>query len=487
MKRKNRIRILLSVLATTFVMACSDSYPSLSYEEEENNLALEEINNDKISGRTQVLMFVNPQALFTISTRGTGLFPPKDAETYGPIHIFAFRDGKNISGTELTNEADFRKTAYATTNNASGFAAEGPDNGDCLVDGEDYLLGLPTTININTSGQLENYYENKTEQPIYYYSNKYQETPYNFFAYYIDDLSKTLSVGKVKREAHKISYDIQIDGYQDIMCGTAPKLTDSINNTLVLFDRYKDQVRGLRENNPNTFNQILNSGYSKFSADRGIHPYIDLDHQLVQLQFKAFPADETSKDIIIEGINVICKARANMTVASRDLEADPLGLKFYEDKHPLKLFVHPDSIKGYTDDNGTEVRGYRLIFDKEKDPDLTDYEWQDQPQQQIGEQIFVSPDSMYEMEICYRQKYKKIKESDDGIWSQTQITKKQIRLSGADRQKPFEAGKIYTLYIAVYGQKEIQVFSTFEDWKVADDEITPIDFDDSNEGWESWE
>jgi len=150
MKRIFYIKTAFAVLAMTAFMACTESYPTMIIEEP--SVTIEDLNKDEISKRRQVLLFVNPQDLFTVTaTRGLGQFPPEDLNDYtkGSVYVYAFRDGKNDQGSELTSETDLRKTAYAT--------GEGhdDDHADCLIDGDDYNLGLRTYVLPGSSGDLK--------------------------------------------------------------------------------------------------------------------------------------------------------------------------------------------------------------------------------------------------------------------------------------------------------------------------------------------
>lgn len=449
------------MLALMLVMACRQSYPTMIYEEPETSL--DELNKDySRNSHTPILLFVNPQDFFSITaTRGSGPFPPADLSAYqdGTIYVYAFRSDYNIQGTVLTALPSLRNTAYAIQNKPYGIANDSIDLTDCLLDGRDYHLGVPTKLVRESSGELiYNYHYEKDAQGQdvltygnklgreFYYSNVYQEIPYNFFAYYVDDFKPNAS--NTHREDTHIHYDITIDGRRDIMCGMAPDLNK------VIASRYSQQFKKLTAAEQATIRNI--GGYSKFTADRDIHPSIDVKHQLTRLEFVAYPAGGTStNDIIITGIDVNCKTHADLTVATRDTVNYPLGLQFYgsPNRLPLKM-EYPDTLRG---DKGVSYAGYLVRFK----PEMEKQEWYERESVQIGENLILPSDSTFEIVIHAAQKIV-INEKGDGAIIPFD-SPKTIRLTGDD--KIFKPGYIYTINMAVYGRQKIEVFTSIEQWK----------------------
>lgn len=446
----------------TIMAACADSYPTLIYEEPEGSL--DELNKDVLSNRTPILLFVNPQSFFSVSaTRGSGPFPPENKPIgyqNGTIYVYAFRSDYNIQGTTLTSLPSLKKTAYATLNRPYGIDNDSTAFTDCLLDGDDYYLGVPTKLMPESSGELlYNYHYEKDEkgQDVlkfgnqwgrdYYYSNVYQEIPYNFFAYYVDDFVPNAS--NTHREDTHIHYDITIDGTQDIMCGVSPDL-----NT-VLTTRYSQLFNGLSPAEQNTIRNI--GGYSKFTADRDIHPSIDVKHQLTRLKFVAYPADESTNDLVITGIEVRSRNQADMTVATRDFENYPLGLKFNDNYDNFRLRMeYPDTLT----DGNRSFAGYIVKYK----PEMEEQEWYEREHRQIGESLILAPDSTYELRIHAAQRIR-LNEAGD-VAFQPFTSSKTIKLSGTD--KFFKSGYIYTINMAVYGRQKIEIYTSIEDWKPGD-------------------
>lgn len=464
MKRIFYLKTAFAVLAMTAFMACTESYPTMIIEEP--SVTIEDLNKDEISKRTPVLLFVNPQDLFTVTaTRGLGQFPPEDLNDYtkGSVYVYAFRDGKNDQGSELTSETDLRKTAYAT--------GEGhdDDHADCLIDGDDYNLGLRTFVLPGSSGDLKYNTKDLQNYKVYgnifdrvcYYSDRYQETPYNFFAYYIDDLDKNrVRGGNAHREADKIYYNIEVDGTQDIMCGMAPKLTEDL-----LDKYYKTEAKRLTDNELN----IALNGYSKFTADHDIHPYMEMKHQLTQLRFVAYPADSTAGDVIIQKIEVTSKYKGTMTVAARDPSSNKIGVNFDDAKKTLYVPFPEEGRDTLTDESDAkkEEYGYTVKYDES----MKNVPWNKRPSRKIGKSIIIPSDSTFFIRIYYKQR-RSDTVGGKKIWIDKQLfSEKDIKLATTDddKTKMFEPGYTYNVNIAVYGQQQVKFFTAFEDWIPGED------------------
>lgn len=447
------------------MVACTnfnDSYPPL-YENLETGV--DGSNKDASSSRTPILLFVTPQEFFSISTRGSGPFPQEGDNSMGSqngtVYVYAFRSSYNIKGTTLPSLPSLRNTAYATLNRPYGMVN---DSTDCLLDGNDYYLGVPTKLVPESQDELiYNYYyeEDGKGQDVlkfynewgrdFYYSSVYQEIPYNFFAYYVDDFVPNAS--NTHREDTHIHYDITIDGAQDIMCGVSPDL-----NT-VLTTRYSQQFTRLSSAEKNTIRKI--GGYSKFAADRDIHPSIDMKHLLTRLKFLVYPAGESANDIVITGIDVRCRNQADMTVATRDFENYPLGLKFSDNYANLSLRMeYPDTLT----DGDRSFAGYVVEYK----PEMVDQEWYEREYKQIGESLILSPDSTYELYIHAAQKIR-IKENGENEKSELQAFTSQKTIKLTDADKLFKPGYVYTINMAVYGRQKINVYTSVENWKPGGD------------------
>jgi hypothetical protein len=455
-------------------MACSESYPSMTYDQPKASIS--DLNKDELDQRTQVLLFVNPQDLFTVTTRsGMGSFPPSDPADFdkGTIYVYAFRDGKNDSGSELTDYADLTRSAYANINGT----ANDPDMGDCLVDGRDYRLGLPSHIEAGSAGELkygEGYtgFGTKADYTCFY-SNRYQETPYNFFAFYMDDLDGNRTAANAHRDVDSIWYDVEIDGRRDIMCGMAPPLSQiQPNGKTLLEDRYPTQLKGMSENDRN---MIYNYGYSKFAADRNIHPAIDMKHQLTRLRFVIYPADPTSGDVVIQRITINnCRYKGKLTVATRQPELSKPKIVFGDDrKDTIEVYFEDKDMVDITDASGAVQRGFNVAYDEAT---MKGKQWYQRDSLGLGEGVILPTDSVFELTVHYKQRLSNVKDGPK-MWTSQQIKSTKIIKLSSPTERMFKPGHSYNVKIAVYGRKELEFYTAFEDWKKGED----IYIDDEDE------
>lgn len=453
------IRTVLSLLAIASLMACSQSYPTLIIDEPTGTL--DDLNTDEEPAKVPIMLFVNPQEFFSITaTRGMGVFPPSDdpeAIEKGTFYVYAFRSGYNRQGTVLRDLPDLTQTAYATGH------AHDTDNANCLLDGADYNLGVATKLTANSSGELK--YKNEiADDQEYYYSTTYQEVPYNFFGFYIDDLP---TAGRTHRTDTRIWYDLAIDGSQDLMCGMAPELNSIPENALpgdnrtVLETRYEKQFQTLSDVEKATIRSI--GGYSTFAAHRKIQPSIDIKHVLTQLKFIAYPAGSSANDIIITGIDVKCQNNIHMTVASQDPKLYPIGIEPYGAKETLKVVTdNPDKMGDQT--------GYIVPYT----PDMESKEWYERDFVEIGNPIMLPPSTSFDIVIRAAQLIKIREDAPAQVHPFTM--EKNIKLT--EEGKQFEAGSRYNINMAIYGRQQIEIYTSVEDWKKGGDVF--IDDDEDN-------
>lgn len=459
------IKHVVYSLTMASLMACSQSFPTLTFEETSGTL--EGLNNDEQPVKVPIMLFVNPQEFFSVTaTRGMGVFPPEDPAdiTKGTFYIYAFRSGYNRQGTVLRDMPDLTQTAYANGR------AHDTDNANCLLDGNNYLLGAATTLLPKASGELQfkpaddsQYFENETDQE-YYYSSTYQEVPYNFFGFYIDDLAVNSS--NTHREKTHIWYDLTIDGTQDLMCGMAPELNSIPNNAktgdtrTVLETRYEKQFKALSDVEKATIRNI--GGYSTFAAHRKIQPSIDIRHLMTQLKFIAYPAGESANDIIITGIDVKCQNKLRMTVATQDPEQYPIGIEAYDASSYLKVVTSdPDEME--------DRKGYIVPFTDE----MVGKEWFERDFVEIGNPIILPPKDNFDIVIHAAQRIK-TKEGEPPT-VQTFTMEKNIRLT--EEGKSFDAGYCYNIRMAIYGRQQIDIYTSIEDWKEGGDVMIDDDED----------
>lgn len=307
MKRtKHIVNILTAAVTLLLTASCNVSYPDLDLPQGEPPTNDEDVNIDK----TSILLYTSNPAYFSVvsdtrgsvGTRGTGAFEPMETVAYNrdkylnaKFHIFAFRayndaDPNGGQGV-LTEEPSMSRYRYAQ--DASGGNMD-EYNTSCLLDGPEYKLGMPFKFEPDQFIGTMNVLTKDYPEDIYY-SSRYQDVGYNFFGYFVDDLD----LSNYTREKDKITYDIEIDGYQDVLVGAAK--TPLTEADFAEGGIYEKAARLTEEEKQKILNTPGN--YSTFAAHRNVHPVVNMKHQLTMLKFFAYPGASSAKDVVIKDIN----------------------------------------------------------------------------------------------------------------------------------------------------------------------------------------
>ena len=303
MKRTKHIVNILTAAVTLLLTASYNvSYPDLDLPQGEPPTNDEDVNIDK----TSILLYTSNPAYFSVvsdtrgsvGTRGTGAFEPMETVAYNrekylnaKFHIFAFRayndaDPNGGQGV-LTEEPSMSRYRYAED------ASEGNKdeyNTSCLLDGPEYKLGMPFKFEPDQFIGTMNVLTKDYPEDIYY-SSRYQDVGYNFFGYFVDDLD----LSNYTREKDKITYDIEIDGYQDVLVGAAK--TPLTEADFAEGGIYEKAARLTEEEKQKILNTPGN--YSTFAAHRNVHPVVNMKHQLTMLKFFAYPGASSAKDVVM--------------------------------------------------------------------------------------------------------------------------------------------------------------------------------------------
>ena len=485
---------LLTLIAAISLVACSESYPGLIYDEPGNKV----VNEEGLDSATLVplYVYVNKQSFFTatatpsngmapIGTRGIGPFQPITSptdEAGNPIiytaedtiryyqtnfRIFAFRDGKYATigsayPAELANEPNMTWTRLAE--DASGHRDE--DKLNCLVDGYSFYEGLSSHLD-DKSGLIT-----EVKAPLFY--GTYQDVGYNFFAYVSDDLET--SANTVHRTQDSIYYnDITIDGTQDVMCGYAPKLTDE-----VLRDRYSQVVLTDAERN-----RILNIGnYSTYAAHRNIDPYVDIYHQLTRLQFRIFPGDETATATTVDSIYIDAPNTGRLIVAHRD----PSRVGLYMNNKVGRYYLHEkpeivDSVIAGSTVTKRMLRNCNILTAGKYRVEWKEKYWQNKAENvkvpvferdyiDLGGSIMLPQSSEFVITICST--FTTPEGEEKKAVSHYRVTAESLgeipeNWDETTQQYVFKRARYYTINLVVYGLQPIQVAANIESWQAGGD------------------
>lgn len=436
------LTVLRAMLPALALAACTNSYPSLTEDDQVM------ISNDESLDLTPLMVFVNEQEFFSVaSTRGSGPFDREESDTKyenAEFYVFAFRDGPDFSGY-FSSPANLQRWAYAE--NAPASLAD-TDNADCLLDGFDYNYGMTMHLSRDEAGALNTELSMVDGNAILYYSPTYTYVGYNFFAFYLDDASVT-----PHREQSQISYDIEIDGTQDLLAGKAPELTATVLDDKLSALYGNTGSASISQTERNT---ILNIGnYSTYAARRNIHPVIDMSHLLTRLNFNAIAGDEASNDIVITKVTVESKYKGTLVAAAAD--ADEAGELTWDDERAT-LELREASVDGEACEPLRE-EGYVVEYN-EADNSLS---WTERPKTDIGGSLLLPPDDKYVLTVYYTQTI-----NGEPYYTYAQHTLQPKTDSNYYDSETgsymFRPGWAYTVTFVVYGLRGVEIYVDITSW-----------------------
>ena len=244
----------------------------------------------------------------------------------------------------------------------------------CLLDanrlsedgGQSSSHGKEVRVKVDNSNLMPFFPDDKTGSQDIYYNMKHTDWPYNFFAYYLDDLDLTQL--QCVREKNRIYYDVELDGRRDFMSSVAnPKLQE---------DKYA--------NNPYK-QKIMDRAYSAYSASHGLNPVFSFQHHLVRLRFVICRPEEGGSvpsingSLVVKKVSVKSKVRGRFTVAVNDIDADDagkthVGLSFNrEDYASEEAYANSEDYLYLLKKNGEEIGsdGWCRVIDCKKYSELS--------------------------------------------------------------------------------------------------------------------
>lgn len=501
MKRtKHIVNILTAAVTLLLTASCNVSYPDLDLPQGEPPTNDEDVNIDK----TSILLYTSNPAYFSVvsdtrgsvGTRGTGAFEPMETVAYNrekylnaKFHIFAFRaynDADPNGGQGVLTEAP-SMSRYCYAKDASGDNWD-EHNTSCLLDGPEYKSGMPFKFEPDQFIGTMNVLTKDYPEDIYY-SSRYQDVGYNFFGYFVDDLD----LSNYTREKDKISYDIEIDGYQDVLVGAAKTpLTEADFAEGGIYEKAASLTEDERQ-------KILNipGNYSTFAAHRNVHPVVNMKHQLTMLKFFAYPGASSAKDVVIKDISVMTLTKGTLTVASRNIDDCKLVFKPENGVDVLQKAVKLGEFQKETDENGEthnvygnikpglRDEGYQVMWkdewaDNESQvvPGVTHVpttkEKMDEASVELGAGLLVAPQESYVVTLTYLfpDQYGELKPH-----------KTEYRITPAKKegeQASFEKGLLYNVKIGVYGLEKIQISGSVDGWGKGEDIDIDQDKDPNN-------
>ena len=439
--------IALWMVAATLGSCSTESYPGLVYEPQ---IPASLVNNE--SGRSigmtlPITMAVNSSSFqMTSITRGSGPIDDvssQDRFKNATFYVFAFRDNPDEKGV-LAYTPSFKERS--TDNNP-----------DCLIDGNDYLLGMPARIDI-TTGLFHMKRANGVDT-LLYYGSRHQDNGYNFFAYYLDDIPVNSNNGH--RDEYGVYYDLELDGTQDLMTGHSLKMTEqSLTENYPIYSQLSKELQY----------HILNIGnYSAFSAYYDIHPVLYMRHLLTQLRFYAYPADVSAKDIEFTSIEVESVCEGRLYVVSVDV--DNLNFTVNADATPKFLPLKElNTETGYY--QALTPSKYKIEWDDAMDKD----DWTKNKSVHIGGDMMLPTSATFHMKVAYKQKVHTLPERYREVVAEYLLKAPELDQSrDPEGNFCFLPSKSYAIKLGVFGGRTPDVVVDLYGWADGGDLDFPSD------------
>lgn len=423
----------IALWMTAMVLAnCSkESYPGLEYVP---SIPASLVNNE--SGRSTgmgmpVSLSVNGSTFqMTNVTRGYGpLDDVSNEERFDNtlFYVFAFRDNPDEQGSLAYNPSFLQHSAG--------------DNPDCLVDnGDNDYLGMPAHIDVET-GVVHMLRKNLRVDTTMYYGSRHQDNGYDFYLYHVDDFQPTAS--NAHRDETGIYYDMELDGTQDIMTGHSLKMTEEM--LVANYPGYSGLSQEQRHH-------ILNIGnYSAYAAYYDINPIIYMRHLLTQLNFYAYPADQSAREIQFTSVEITAQCAGRLYVVKKDFN----GLTFEVDPNvPAKPIALQERSIDDTEECGPyqplTPENYQINWDPET---MSSTDWTQNPRVTIGDGMMLPTAASFRMKVSYRQRNNADPLSYRSVTAEYLLKAPELEESTdeASGEFMFLPSKTYAVKLGIYG------------------------------------
>lgn len=478
-----RIRFLLSFVLLLTFYSCGNLYTG-----DETPVTPDEpdINIDKDEVPVMVA-FCDP--IYNVLTRSTGVIDPADANNYskrmqkGLFFIYAFRRDNAGDNVYTTHRLDDVNQRYCLVDGSCDEPMmQDAANPERDKNGYPYL----TPEQCKEHGKRARYAGNgsfvnwisTTNAP--YYSMQQQLDPFNFFAYYYDDAK----IGNVQRTIDRISFDVTVDGSQDLMCASASNLGTLISeiekNPDKNYGDYQELANRLKQLQPDELKTVKGYYYSTYTARFNLWPIIRMQHQMayVKVKFRSALNGGISDFIRIKSVRLETVHKGTFTVAAYDLTK--LGASFPEDGERAELVAREPSegadgeaawrVKTWTSDNGTLYHPNRPPVEEGEENKPTELEGG----------VFLAPPGNNARLIIETEYYRDGDESAEPVPGVATHDLKDI-IYNKDTEGNFLAygfmkSREYTITASVYGSQDIQINVQPASWEHGGD--IDIDQDD---------
>lgn len=382
------LKHICCILLPAFLIGCSDD----SYRGRIDEVLA---GNDKMP---VILSLGDPSGNITSgksSTKGTGAVDAASDLLDDGKYVYVYGFGSSASSFALRSESD----PYS-----------------CLIDAS---LDTPGAVSgrkasVSATDTYLNWVD--SDRTVYWPTGERGAEPYDFFAYYLDDIPVRDS--DYDRTDEGISIKVNIDGNNDLMAGRA-SLTEK------QLQRFSADERA----------RVQEYAYSYYTAIRDVTPTIVLNHQLVRLDFEIIPGVTLgiNKEMSIMDVSVESRTSGLFTVAAKDESL--VGLDFSGDVKKLYLMEK---------DGSPFVPVTFLTRSSESVPadKIT-----------LGNSLFLAPSDSYPFRLTIREKY-------DGEENSSENFSPIILTTDGG----FRAGTRYKVKITVIGLTNIAVSVSIVPW-----------------------
>lgn len=251
-------------------------------------------------------------------------------------------------------------------------------------------------------------------EPFYYSGS----TVYDFYGYYIDDaaVESAVSAGAVvpTETATSIYVPFRINGTQDLMVAKADPAVD---------------VEGATETVEST------RAYSAYAARRGVQPTLRFRHLLSRFNFEIKPGAASADNVTVDSIALVSKVEGELVVVSAN--AEDLGLN-----NIVEGTLDTLCLPGIAAE-GVKTETFNSGLSKEE-----------QTSKAVGTNLLVIPgETSYELLVWL---------SNDNGDSPIAPQVAQVTLQ---ESATFDAGKVYTVTIMIYGLESVEVSASLTGWQ----------------------
>ena len=251
-------------------------------------------------------------------------------------------------------------------------------------------------------------------EPFYYSGS----TVYDFYGYYIDDaaVESAVSAGAVvpTETATSIYVPFRINGTQDLMVAKADPAVD---------------VKGATETVEST------RAYSAYAARRGVQPTLRFRHLLSRFNFEIKPGAASADNVTVDSIALVSKVEGELVVVSAN--AEDLGLN-----NIVEGTLDTLCLPGIAAE-GVKTETFNSGLSKEE-----------QTPKAVGTNLLVIPgETSYNLLVWL---------SNDKGDSPIAPQVAQVTLL---ESATFDAGKVYTVTIMIYGLEPVEVSASLTGWQ----------------------